>query len=427
LEYNDENIDNDLSGVHFRNGRYDLRDGSFAPRSWGADAPMITRVIDYDYAKYDDIQEKLEIFHSLVMTKIYREPEVLKYVSSVMGRALLGNISSCDLLFFYGSGSNGKTTVCNLLRKTLGPDYCFSIAPSGLDGREANWTASNITKTHRYIFWDEPKADTKKSASFFKAVCNGRIETRAFRTDKTETREIRAKMFITANKIILFASEEDGGLERRFHYYRCKNRYVSSEADVDEANFVYLGSEIGNENYVLSDADKLVIFEYFAYFARMPLMTRSTDYIVTASKLYDLAKLVKYSFVKDGISMVCFDDFYRLIAKVFPFHIHDAKAEKNIIKQLEALGLVYNPQKMAVDVNKQKKKKVLRGVAWRPEGLQMLQAETINFVFSELPDEPAFHFEAPSVDEFLTLNTLEEENRDYWRAVKGDDEDNDSL
>jgi len=129
----------------------------------------------------------------------------------------------------------------------------------------------------------------------------------------------------------------------------------------------------------------------------------------------------------DGISMVCFDDFYRLITKVFPFHIHDEKAEKSIVKQLEALGLVYNPQKMAVDVNKQKKKKVLCGVAWRPEGIQVLQAETIDFDFSELPDEPAFHVEAPSVDEFLTLSTLEEENRDYWRAVKGDDEDNDSL
>lgn len=427
MEYNDGSIDNDLTGVHFRNGRYDLLDGSFVPRSWKADAPMITRVIDYDYVRYDNIQEKLELFHSLVMTKIYREPEVVMYVSSVMGRALLGDISSCDLLFFYGSGSNGKTTVCNLLRKTLGPDYCFSIAPSGLDGREANWTASNITKTHRYIFWDEPKADTKKSASFFKTVCNGRIETRAFRSDKTETKETRAKMFLTAYKIILFDSEDDGSLERRFHYYRCKNRFVSNEADVDEANFVYLGSEIGNENYKLSDEDKLVVFEYFAYFARMPLISRPTDCVVTASKLYDLAKLVKYSFVKDGISMVCFDDFYRLVMKVFTFHVHDEKSEKKIIKQLEALGLVYNPQKMAVDANKQKKKKVLCGVAWRAEGLQMLKAETINFDFSELPDEPAFHVEAPSVDEFLALSTLEDENRDYWRAMKSDDEDNDSL
>jgi hypothetical protein len=53
---------------------------------------------------------------------------------------------------------------------------------------------------------------------------NGRIEARVFRSGRTETREIRAKMFITANKIILFNSEEDGGLERRFHYYRCRNR-----------------------------------------------------------------------------------------------------------------------------------------------------------------------------------------------------------
>jgi hypothetical protein len=89
----------------------------------------------------------------------------------------------------------------------------------------------------------------------------------------------------------------------------------------------------------------------------MPLKSRPANYILTTSKLNDLAKLVKNSFVKDGISIVCFDDFYRLIMKVFPFHVHKEKSEKEIIKQLEVLVLVFNPQKMTVDVNKQKKRK----------------------------------------------------------------------
>lgn len=81
-----------------------------------------------------------------------------------------------------------------------------------------------------------------------------------------------------------------------------------------------------------------------------------------------------------------------------------------------------------MDVNKQKQKKVLCGVTWRPEGLQMLKATTIDFVFSELPDEPAFHVEeVPCTEEFDIDNTLDIDNRDYWRAVKGDEEEYNSL
>jgi hypothetical protein len=58
----------------------------------------------------------------------------------------------------------------------------------------------------------------------------------------------------------------------------------------------------------------------------------------------------------------------------------------------------------------------------------MLKATTIDFVFSELLGEPAFHVEEVLwIEEFDIDNTLDNEDRDYWRAVKGDEEEYDSL
>jgi hypothetical protein len=382
-------LDQDRTGIHFQNGRFDLLNGTFEERNiLHVDGPMITKTADCIYVPIPDelFLPRMQGFHGF-LSNIFREPDVLQYVSSVMGRALLGDVLSCDLLFLYGEGSNGKSTVVNLIQKTLGSNYCFTIASNGLESTEANWTATNITPTHRYLIWDEPVPHTKKSSGFFKGVCNGKLKARKMHQGNSETYPIYAKMFVTANNYITFDSgdaEVDGGIRRRLFYYRCKNRFTTERPDPD--NFVYPADPIGQDTTELSLDQKMVIFHYFAYYARLPLFPRPSLQVMVADQLCDLPKLVRYALIPDANETVSSADFHRLVDKIFKFKINK-KQEATTIKALEDLNICYDSSKFKNTLQGTKKNGILVGVKWSHWALDAFNFRG-DLYFSELPQEP---------------------------------------
>jgi hypothetical protein len=403
------NLDEDITGIHFLNGRCDLKSDGFTDRDpYGI---MITKTLSYKYKPFENDAEwfkELSTFFDF-LSKIYREADVVNYISSVFGEALRGETASQSLLFCYGTGANGKSTVENLIFKTFEDLYCKKFKSNDFDSAsEANWACIGIKLTHRFLFWDEPTTETKKVTSVLKQICNGQITARNMRSDNNRAVKINGKLFITANKILLFDSTNDGGISRRFNYYRCKNRFV--DANPNPANYEYLKSPIGTDTYIMSDELKMTVFHYFAYFARQNVFHRPPQ-VVTGDKIYDINKLLNYSLIKMQGANVLWDDFTVLLDKIFDLHIPNHKLALSMVMKLQ---VSYDPKKKAKSVLGQVQGKgALLNVTWSEWGLSAL-TQNIPFEFSELPD-PASEYPVLLVGG----NDEEEEIEEEEIVVKG--------
>jgi putative DNA primase/helicase len=75
-----------------------------------------------------DAKAKCPAFDSF-LAKIQPDPEIRAYLQRRAGYSLTGDVGEQDLVFFHGSGANGKTTFANALLDTLGRDYARQAAP----------------------------------------------------------------------------------------------------------------------------------------------------------------------------------------------------------------------------------------------------------------------------------------------------------
>lgn len=392
-------FDEDLTGIHFNNGRFDLNSGLFAVRNPFAEV-LITKCIDYDYVPFgsnEEAQTKLSEFWNF-LSKIFVEPDVMNYVCSVFGRALRGDTSECDLLYLYGSGANGKSTVLDLLRRTLGDTYFMDIKSDAFDTTtEANWNCTNITSTHRILFWDEPTAK-KKVSSHLKALCNGKITTRRMGKDSNVTKIIHAKMFVASNKIVLFDTGNDGGINRRFNYYRCKSTFVKPPAFEDPSKFQFLALPIGDPNYMMSSEEKMIVFHFFAHFNSMKVSPPSC--IVKGTGIFDIKKVCDYSLVQVQHASIALDDLLVVIEKLHPFHIID---KRTIVAHLEKSNISIDLTKTVKAISGKKVKGAVINVQWSEWGIKA-RTENVAFEFSELPQLTDQFFDADIADIEANLN-----------------------
>src|SRR5207249_201837 len=54
---------------------------------------------------------------------------LIDYLRRIIGYGLTGDVREDALFLFYGTGSNGKTTLLNAIRGAIGGDYAHEAAP----------------------------------------------------------------------------------------------------------------------------------------------------------------------------------------------------------------------------------------------------------------------------------------------------------
>jgi phage/plasmid-associated DNA primase len=183
----------------------------------------ITRCIDYDYVPFPS----QEAWHTAMvdiekfLLQIIREPDVLNSIAFTIAKSLVnGNVKACDLLYLYGGC--GKSTIFQLLRKTLTDVYVYEIASDAFDtSGEAQRAINGITSTHRILVWNEPDPTKKKKSSFIKQLCDGVVTVKKLYHDGNFKKVVHAKLFITANNLVEFDTQ-DTGVTRRLNYYNFK-------------------------------------------------------------------------------------------------------------------------------------------------------------------------------------------------------------
>ncbi len=212
-------LDDDPHHIHFRNQqKFDLRDGIFKPR---VKEDNISKYINRDYHSVN-LDHLVEI-ENLLMNN-FQEPEALQVIRATIGASLSGwNARHCNMQCLYGEGSSGKSTIFNLIKTMLDPHYYYMLGSDALSTYAmANRALQDVPSTARFLFLNEPSANTKVNGSAIKLICDGEVTGKKLFKEGSFTNNINAKLFITANHPIVF-DEDDSGIDRHVLYYRFKN------------------------------------------------------------------------------------------------------------------------------------------------------------------------------------------------------------
>ncbi|WP_026404836.1 DNA primase family protein [Actinomadura rifamycini] len=155
-------LDGDPELLTFRNGTVDLRTGNFTEPRFDP-ANMLTRLVDIDYDPYAT-SDRWESY----LESSQPDAEVREFLQRAAGYGITGYTSEECLLFFYGSGRNGKGVFTETLAHAFAPITVTPLADFWYRGPRKG---STIAMLHgaRLVISDE-MSDRSLDEQFLKMV-----------------------------------------------------------------------------------------------------------------------------------------------------------------------------------------------------------------------------------------------------------------
>jgi putative DNA primase/helicase len=206
----EQQLNRDHWSLNVLNGTLDLRTGVLRPHRR---EDLITKLAPVQF----DQDSKCPIWDKFLETITGNQKEKVDYLRRAAGYCLTGDVSEQILFFFYGSGSNGKTTFITALQDVMG-DYAMQASNGLLIERrfESHPTELADLFGRRLVVCTETKADSSFNESLVKQLTGGdRVRARRMREDFWE--------FSPTHKIIIAGNHRpdirgtDDGIWRRFH------------------------------------------------------------------------------------------------------------------------------------------------------------------------------------------------------------------
>lgn len=139
--------------INLKNTRLDIRTDECLPFS--------SKTIEFNKipVKYDPRAYSSELDH--LLDKIFcNDPEVRKLFEEMVGYILFRKCNYAKAFIFYGNGSNGKSTLLNILKKFIGSENCSTIELDKLIHRFQNTELENKLLNIGDDINQKPIADT---------------------------------------------------------------------------------------------------------------------------------------------------------------------------------------------------------------------------------------------------------------------------
>ena len=118
-----EQFDQDPLKLNVQNGTLDLSDGSLSPHR---PEDLLARVAPVDYRPEAQAPHWCQFIEQVAQGS----PELVRYLQTALGYSITGLVREQCLFFAFGQGQNGKSTMLDAIRATLGPDYVTKAAPN---------------------------------------------------------------------------------------------------------------------------------------------------------------------------------------------------------------------------------------------------------------------------------------------------------
>jgi P4 family phage/plasmid primase-like protien len=225
-------IDQNKDLIGFENGVFDLVAFEFRQ---GTSSDYVSLSTGYEYVHYDrESLEYNELFD--LLCKILPHRDVRHFTLKSLASCLDGHIRDENFYIFSGknnTGGNGKSTITDLLLKSLGDYACVSpvtlITSKRESANSANSALANI-RNKRAVIMQEPESNEMIQAGVMKALTGGdRISTRELHSSQMEFKP-NGKLFMCCNRIPAI-SEIDGGVTRRLKITEFVSRFVDNPDD----------------------------------------------------------------------------------------------------------------------------------------------------------------------------------------------------
>lgn len=158
--------------ICFENGVYDLNTRRFRD---GRPDDYITFTTRIDYVDYDECDRNVRDVNAF-LSKVFARDELRTYVLTLLASFLHGDIVNQHFHIWTGSGSNGKSTIVDLIEGTLG-DYSCPLPVSLLTkARSSSGVATpelRNTKGKRFAHMQEPENGDQIYVGHMKEITGG--------------------------------------------------------------------------------------------------------------------------------------------------------------------------------------------------------------------------------------------------------------
>lgn len=183
-----------------RNGVFDFNTNQFRPGYPDDNISMSTHI---DYQPYDPEDKYVRQVMRFIHT-IQTEEENAEYILTLLSTCLTGSVADESLYILVGVGSNGKTKLMELVKKTLG-DYYRSLDVQILTNKRAGSSAATPEiadkKGARMCVMDEPEKGSKLNIGYMKNLTGGdELTARALYCNQIYFRP-QFKLFMVCNHI----------------------------------------------------------------------------------------------------------------------------------------------------------------------------------------------------------------------------------
>ena len=182
--FNDK-LDENKYLIGFNNGVYDLQKETRGFRA-GRPDDFISFSTGYDYKEYDINHSDVKYIENFVKS-IMPVADDKKYLDCYISSLLQGGNAEQIILFWTGSGANGKGTLTKLLMKTLG-NYACTVDVTLLTQKRGNSSSAKPEladkKGKRWLQMQEPDGDDKLQLGYLKLLTGeDEIQARALYHD----------------------------------------------------------------------------------------------------------------------------------------------------------------------------------------------------------------------------------------------------
>jgi P4 family phage/plasmid primase-like protien len=219
-----EKLDANPYLLGFKNGIYDLKKGLFRP---GQIDDYITFNTGYDYTEYDpecdQVKDIFKFFQQIIPNKI-----VLEFLLCILAKSIIGIVDE-KFYILTGNGSNGKSTLINLIEYALG-DFFVSSDSSLLTNKKglSSSASPDITrlKGRRVISFSEPENVSLHTSTIKQFSGDDTIIARELYKAPISFK-LQGTMFLSCNDIPK-VDNLDGGILRRLRIIEFKSKFCQN-------------------------------------------------------------------------------------------------------------------------------------------------------------------------------------------------------
>ena len=214
-----EQLNNDQYLMGFNNGILDIRNKEFRAGTVDDYVSMTTNI---DYEVYDsNNSEHVKIMEELnnFMSTIFPIPNVKEYMYQHMASMLVGENKTQSFNIYNGSGSNGKSMLVDLLKKSLGEYATGSVPLSLITGDRPSTGGTNTELLHlknkRLAVMNEPSKNMPLNTGAMKELTGGdEVQARGLYEKKSTHFTPQFKLVACTNTMFDINSNDDGTWRR---------------------------------------------------------------------------------------------------------------------------------------------------------------------------------------------------------------------